>query len=63
MNISISDAMISAAQALRSGAAENIVAMALRSDGLSPKQVGIVLRWCKLYNERTDEDGNAIEND
>lgn len=61
MKISISEAMIAAAEALRLGAAEPIVAAALRGDGFSPEKVSIMIRWCKLQNERTAED--AIEDD
>lgn len=48
-----SDSLIAAAKALRSGAAEDIVAMALRADGFSAYKVEIMLRWCALYNQRT----------
>lgn len=59
MKISTSDAMIVAAEALRLGAAEPIVAAALRGDGFPAEKVSIMIRWCKLHNERTAED--AIE--
>jgi hypothetical protein len=61
MKISTSDAMIAAAEALKLGAAEHIVAAALRGDGFSPARVDLMIRWCKLHNERTAED--AIESD
>ena len=50
-----SDSLIAAAKALRAGAAEEIVAMALRADGFSTYKVDIMLRWCALYNQRTEE--------
>ena len=61
--MSTSEAMISAAYLLRLGAAEHIVAQALRSDGVLPEKVDTVLRWCKLYNERTNEHEQAVEDD
>ena len=57
----ISNVMIGAAEALRAGAAESIVHLAMRADGLSPKQADIVLRWCKLYNERTKDGNDATQ--
>ena len=52
---SISDLMIDAARALRVGADEKIVAMALVSDGIPREKVDTIMRWCKLYNQRTQE--------
>ncbi len=59
--MSISDMMISAAKALRIGAAEDMVILALRSDGLSLERAETVLRWCKLYNERCEDEPGTIQ--
>jgi hypothetical protein len=50
-----SESMIAAAKALKAGAAEDIVALALRADGFSAYKVEVMLRWCALYNQRTEE--------
>ena len=50
---SISDLMIDAARALRFGAHESIVALALKADGVNPTKIDTIMRWCKLYNQRT----------
>lgn len=55
MNHSISELMIDAARALRSGAAEHIVALALQADGVAQERVETVIRWCKLFNQRNPQ--------
>ncbi len=57
-----SESMIAAAKALKAGAAEDIVALALRADGFSAYKVEVMLRWCALYNQRT-EDSEREEQD
>lgn len=51
--MSINEYMITVAESLRLGAAEDIVRMAMRSDGYSLSRIDTMIRWCKLYNERT----------
>jgi hypothetical protein len=51
--MTINEYMITIAGSLRLGAAENIVRLAMRSDGYSNTRIETMIRWCKLYNERT----------
>jgi hypothetical protein len=53
MNTTINEYMITVAESLRLGAAEDIVRLAMRADGFSPNRIDTMIRWCKLYNERT----------
>jgi len=57
----ISDLIISAAKALRAGADEKLVALALQSDGVSKERSETILRWCKLYNERCEDEPGSIQ--
>jgi hypothetical protein len=52
-HMTISEYLIKAAEALRSGAAEDIVKLAMRSDGHPPARIETMIRWCRLHNERT----------
>ncbi len=61
--MTLSDMMISAAKALRAGAAEHIVIMALQGDGVSKERAETILRWCKLYNERCEDEPGTIQSD
>lgn len=51
--MTISEYLISAADALRAGASESIVKLAMRADGHPVGRVETMIRWCKLHNERT----------
>ena len=57
--MTISEYLITAAEALRSGAAEDIVKLAMRSDGHPPARIETMIRWCKLHNERTTNEQQA----
>lgn len=51
--MTISEYLIEVASAMRGGAADNIVRLAMRADGHPPHRIETMIRWCKLYNERT----------
>jgi hypothetical protein len=51
--MTINEYMITVAESLRLGAAEDIVRFAMRADGFSNTRIDTMIRWCKLYNERT----------
>jgi hypothetical protein len=51
--MTINEYMITIAESLRLGAAEDIVRFAMRADGFTPNRIDTMIRWCKLYNERT----------
>lgn len=61
MKTNISEMMISAAKALRAGADETILALALRADGASKERAETIIRWCKLYNERCEDEPGSIQ--
>jgi hypothetical protein len=51
--MTINEYMMTVASSLRMGAAEQIVRYAMRVDGFSENRIETMIRWCKLYNERT----------
>jgi len=51
-----SEYMIQVADAMRKGAAENIVRLAMHADGYPSYRIETIIRWCKLYNERTADE-------
>ena len=61
--ISISNAMIATAEALKLGADPLMIAFALCSDGFAPEKVETILRWCQLLNERIGERERTIKDD
>lgn len=54
--MTINEYMITIAESLRLGAAENIVRLAMRADGFSTNRIETMIRWCNLYNERTADE-------
>ncbi len=59
--MSLSDMMISVAKAMRAGAADDIIILALRGEGVSKERAETMLRWCKLYNERCEDEPGTIQ--
>jgi hypothetical protein len=54
--MTINEYMMTVASSLRMGAAEQIVRYAMRVDGFSENRIETMIRWCKLYNERTNHE-------
>jgi hypothetical protein len=55
--------MILAAKNLKLGAAEHIVLIALQNDGVSKERAETIIRWCKLFNERSEDEPGTREED
>lgn len=58
--MTINEYMITVAESLRLGAAEPIVRLAMHADGFSDNRIDTMIRWCKLYNERTSNDQERL---
>jgi hypothetical protein len=49
--MTLSEYMIVAADVLRKGGSEFILAIAMQNDGIPVNRIDTMLRWCKIYNE------------